>query len=104
MKLMSEKTKKTIMLRATMVEPIGNVLPLNPKNDLYKEKVMCINIAVTKHRSEIIADEIVTDLKVLNVRIEVKAGKIIKAETSNEPTSFMAMTMMIAIIIATIKL
>ena len=104
MKLISVKTKKTMMLSATMVEPIGNVLPLNPKNDLYKENVMCMNIAVTKHKSEIIAEEMVTDLNVLNILIDVKAGKIISAETSNEPTSFIAITMMIAMIIATIKL
>ena len=104
MKLMSVKTKKTMMLSATIVEPIGNVLPLNPKNDLYKENVICKNIAVTKHKSEIIAEEMVTDLNVLNILIDVKAGKIISAETSNEPTSFIAITMMIAITIATIKL
>ena len=92
------------MLRATIVEPIGNVVPLKPKNDLYKENVICMNIAVTKHNNEIMAEEIVTDLNVLNVLIDVKAGKIMSAETSNDPTNFIAITMIIAIIIATMKL
>ena len=102
---MSANTKNTMILRATIVEPIGNVDPLiNGNAERYNENVMCINIAVTKHTNEMITAEIVTDLNVLKSLIELKVGKIINAETRSEPTSFMATTIIVPIIMATIKL
>ena len=50
--------------------------------------------------TEIIAEQIVTDLKLLNNRIAERAGKITRAEMSNEPTRFMANTIIMAMIIA----
>ena len=91
---MSQKTKNTTISTATIVGPIGMFLgTINVKRIL---KIVTV--------TEIIAAHTVTDLNVLNILIDVKAGNIMSADTSNEPTSFIAITMMIAIIIATIKL
>ena len=49
------------------------------------------------HTTEIIAEQMVTDLKDLNIRILLKAGKIINAEINNEPTKFIAKTMIMAV-------
>ena len=50
--------------------------------------------------TDMTAEQIVTDLNDLNILIALKAGKIIKAEMSNEPTRFIAKTMIIAVITA----
>ena len=93
------------MFNTTIVEPIGNVVPLmNGKNERYNENVICINIAVTKQTNEMITAEMVTDLNVLKSLIELKAGKMIKAETRREPTSFIATTIIVPIMIAIIRL
>ena len=54
--------------------------------------------------TEIHAEQIVTERKLLNTRIAESAGKITSAEISSEPTRFMAMTMMTAMITAMIRL
>lgn len=51
-----------------------------------------------------IAEHIVTDLNDLKMRMALNAGKIIKAEISNEPTRFIAKTMMTAVTTAINKL
>lgn len=50
--------------------------------------------------TERIAEKIVTDLKLLKMRIADNAGKITSADTRSEPTRFIARTMMTAIIVA----
>ena len=52
------------------------------------------------HTTEIIAEHIVTDLKLLNTRIAESAGKITRAATKREPTKLIATTITIAIIVA----
>ena len=51
-----------------------------------------------------IAEQIVTDLNDLKMRIALNAGKIIKAEIRSEPTRFIAKTMMTAVTTAINKL
>ena len=62
------------------------------------------NNPVVAQVTEIIAELIVTDLKLLKTRIALKAGKMINAEINNEPTKFIAKTMMIAVTRAIKKL
>ena len=50
------------------------------------------------------AEQIVTDLKLLNTRIAESAGKIISAEIRSEPTRLIPITIMTAMIIAIIRL
>ena len=87
------------MFKATIAGPIGSVFP--GKNN---GKSKCRSIALTVQSKEIIAAQMVTDLNVLNKRIALKAGKMIRAETSKDPTSFIAKTMITAVITAMIKL
>lgn len=54
--------------------------------------------------TEKIAEHIVTDKKLLKTRIADKAGKMTSAEISNEPTRFIAKTMMTAMMTAISKL
>ena len=61
-------------------------------------------IPIKAHIIEMIAEEIVTDLKLLKTLIEQSAGNIIRAETKSEPTRFIATTITIAIIVASIVL
>ena len=63
-----------------------------------------MRIPAKAHITEIIAANIVTDLKVLNILIAERAGKITRAEISREPTKFIATTMIKAITIAISKL
>ena len=77
---------------STIVDPIG--VPA----------IIDIRIPKTEHITDIIAEPITTHLKLLKIRIVDKAGKIISAEVSNEPTNFIAKTIIIAIITAIIKL
>ena len=50
------------------------------------------------------AEQIVTALKLLSSRIADSAGKIISAEISREPTRFIEMTIMTAMMMAMIRL
>lgn len=50
--------------------------------------------------AEIIPEQIVTDLKLLKTRIAESAGKITSAETSKDPTRFIATTITTAIMLA----
>ena len=61
-------------------------------------------IPVPAHTTEITAEHIVTLLKLLNTLIADSAGKIISAEISSEPTRFIAITMIMAVIMAIIRL
>nr|WP_288679947.1 hypothetical protein [uncultured Brachyspira sp.] len=63
-----------------------------------------IKIPITEQITDIIAEQIVTERKLLNICIDDKAGNIIKAEINNEPTRFIANTMTTAIITAINKL
>ena len=89
---MSQNAKKTIISIITMDEPAG------------VSNTMEINKPTAEQHIEIIADQTVTDLKLLKIRIADKAGKIISAEINREPTRFMASTIIIAIIVAIIVL
>lgn len=55
---------------------------------------------IDEHTTERIAEQIVTDLNVLYMRMADSAGKIISADTSRAPTRFIARTMITAITIA----
>ena len=59
---------------------------------------------VIAQRTEIIAEQTVTDLKLLNTRIAERAGKITRAEMSREPTRFIASTIITAMIMAITRL
>ena len=59
---------------------------------------------VAVQETDKIAEHIVTDLNDLKMRIALNAGKIIKAEISNEPTRFIANTMMTAVTTAINKI
>lgn len=50
------------------------------------------------------AEQIVTDRKLLKIRIAERAGKITSAEISSEPTRFIARTMITAMIMASTRL
>lgn len=63
-----------------------------------------INIPNVAQITENIAAQMVTLLKLLNIRIADTAGKITSAEINNEPTKFIARTIITAIIIASKKL
>lgn len=80
------------MSTATIVAPTG--VPFK----------IAINIPVTVHISDRIAELISTSLKLLNNCITESAGKITRADINNEPTRFIANTMIVAIIIASIRL
>ena len=57
-----------------------------------------------EQNTEIIAEHIVTDLKLLKILMAESDGNTIKADTKSEPTRFIAITIMIAIITAMIRL
>ena len=80
------------MLTATMVAPTGVAAKID------------INIPAKAQTTAITADAIITRRKLLNTRMAEIAGKIINAEISREPTSFIASTITVAVIIAIIKL
>lgn len=86
------KIKNTAISAATIVAPVG---VFNNMDNI---------IPAAAQITEIIAEQMVTLLKLLKRRIAESAGKIISAETSSEPTRFMASTIMTAVIIAIIKL
>ena len=88
----SENTPNATIFTATMVEPTG------------VSHRMEIIIPSDAHKTERQAEHIVTALKLLSRRIAESAGKMISAEMSSEPTKFIEMTMMTAIIMAMIRL
>ena len=88
----SKNAKKTTISTATIVGPTG--VPRTIES----------NKPVAAANTEIIAELMVTDLKLLNTRIALSAGKIIKADINNEPTRFIAKTIITAVIIAINKL
>lgn len=63
-----------------------------------------INKPITEQITEIQAEQIVTDLKLLKILMALRAGKITKAEINKEPTRFIAKTIIIAIITAITRL
>lgn len=83
---------KAMISTATIVDPTGVPAMIELKIPIVAQKV------------DKSAEHMVTDLKLLNKRIEDKAGKITNAEISKEPTKFMARTIITAIITAIIRL
>ena len=73
---------------ATMVEPTG--VPAR----------MDMSMPAMAHTTENMAENTVTDLKLLKMRIAESAGKMIRADISSEPTRFMASTMITAMMTA----
>ena len=84
--------KNTTISTATMVEPTG----VEPRTDT--------RIPVREHSTDRTAEHIVTDLKLLNIRMAERAGNMTSAEMSSEPTRFIAMTIIIAMTIAISRL
>ena len=68
------------------------------------EARMEMMIPTTAQNTAMVADEIITDKKLWNTRMEETAGKIISAEINKDPTSFIASTIMVAVITAMSKL
>ena len=83
-----QNTKNTTISAETIVEPTG------------VEARIDIIIPVAAHTTEIIAEQMITPRKLLNKRIADRAGNIIKADISSEPTRFIASTIISAVIIA----
>ena len=77
--------KNTHISAETMVEPTG--VPAS----------METIIPVAAQMREIITEQIITLLKLLKTLIAERAGKMISAEISSEPTKFIAITIMTAI-------
>jgi len=65
---------------------------------------MEISIPVNAQNTDTIAEQIVTLLKLLKILIADNGGKITRAETSKDPTRFMARTTITATITAMSKL
>ena len=75
----------TDRLIITMVEPAGVSIRYERASPIIKQMV------------ETIAEKITTDLKLLHIRIEVKAGKIRRLDISNAPIRRMPITVVIAV-------
>ena len=84
--------KNAIISTATIVDPTG--VPAT----------MEVRIPIKAQQTDRIAEQIVTDLKLLNRRIADIAGEMIRAEISRDPTRFMARTMMTAVMTAITRL
>ena len=84
--------KNVIASAATIVQPTG--VPF----------IIEKSIPLSAHKTETIAEQSVTLLKVLNRRIAESAGKIISAEIRSEPTRFIASTIITAVTQAIAKL
>lgn len=76
----------------TIVEPTG------------VEARIEVNIPIEAQATDMIAEEITTALKLLNMRMDDSAGNMTRAEISREPTRFMARTIMEAVMTAINKL
>lgn len=84
--------KKTMISAETIVEPTGvpaSIEIIMPKN---------------AQSREIITEQMITLRKLLNTRIADRAGKIISADISSEPTKFIAMTIIMAMTTAMSRL
>ena len=68
-----ENAKNTIRFTATMLAPVGS--------SRANEQIM----PITKHTTDITAEQIATDLKLLQRRMELSAGNIIRLEISRAP-------------------
>ena len=75
-----------------MVEPTG------------VEKRIDAIIPRAAQRTDVTAEQTITLLKLLKRRIAERAGKMISADMSSEPTRFIATTMMREVITATSRL
>ena len=89
---MSVKIANAAMSAITIVAPTGVFTRIE------------IRIPTAAQHTDRHAEQTVTDLKLLNTRMAESAGKIMSAEISSEPTRFIAITMMTAMIIAIIRL
>ena len=89
---MAVKSRKAARSAATIVEPTG--VPARTE----------IKRPVSEQTTETIAEQMVTERKLLKTRIAERAGKITRAEIKREPTRFMASTIIIAIMIAITRL
>lgn len=88
----AENRRKAARSAVTIVAPTG------------VEKIIDRIIPKAAHITEMTAEHIVTLLKLLKILIAERAGKIISAEISREPTRFIAITIIIAVITAIIRL
>lgn len=88
----TEKITNTNKSAATIVEPTGVPAKIEIKSPETEQKTLTI------------AEQIITDLKLLKTRIAEIAGKITSALINSEPTKFIARTMITAIIIAIARL
>lgn len=77
-----------IISTATMVTPTG----VEPKIEII--------IPIKVQRTDKIAEQMITPLKLKIILIEDKAGKITSADIKREPTKFIANTIIIAVITA----
>ena len=82
---MAENMMNMASCTSTIVAPTGD------------ESKIEMKIPSAAARTEVIAEHIMTCLKVLKTRIADSAGKIINAEVSKAPTRFIAKTMIIAV-------
>lgn len=80
------------MSTATIVLPTG----VSP--------IIDIKSPAKEQKTEITAEQTVTDLKLLKILMALSAGKITSAEIKSEPTRFIARTIIIAMIMAMTRL
>ena len=80
------------MSAATMVEPTG--VPAT----------METSMPASAQQTDRIAEQTVTERKLLKIRMADMAGKMIRAEISREPTRFIASTIMTAMMTAISRL
>ena len=85
---MSQQIPKTTTSTATIVEPTG--VPVR----------MDISMPAREDTTDRIAESIVTCLKLRKILIADRAGKITSADMSNDPTRFIASTMITAMMTA----
>lgn len=85
---MALKIPNTTMFTATMVAPTGVAAKME------------IKIPTTAQNTAITAEDKITDKKLLKILMEETAGKIINADINKEPTSFIASTIIVAVITA----
>lgn len=83
---------KTKASAATIVGPTG------------VSKAMERSIPVNAQETAIMADDTVTDKKLLNILIDAIAGNTISAETKSEPTNRIEIEITMAVITASIRL
>jgi hypothetical protein len=87
-----EKMPKTAMSAQTMVAPTG------------VEKSIEMMMPAKAQKTEMQAEQIITERKLRKSLMAERAGKIIRAEIRSEPTRFMARTMMRAVMTAMVRL